>query len=96
MPEILLTPEMLRDEASNLDNKRNTLTEAVNKIKTLVDSLQSGWHGKAQAAFVDSFLGKKAEYDKFATDIEAFSAFMRQYASAMEQQDSSATSGLNF
>ena len=63
MPEIVLTPEMLRSEAQKMTTQKNNLTDTVNKIKTLVDSLEGGWHGKAQQAFVNSFNEKKAVYD---------------------------------
>lgn len=96
MPEILLTPEMLRSEAQKMTTQKNSLTETVNKIKTLVDSLEGGWHGKAQQAFVNSFNEKKAVYDKFAEDMGTFVAFMQGYAASMEQADASAPSGLNF
>lgn len=96
MPEILLSPEILRSESQKLNNQRNQLNEAVAKIKSLVDSLEAGWRGKAQTAFVNSFLEKKATYDKFSTDMEAFATFMSEYASAMETTDDGAISRLNF
>ncbi|MBQ3647085.1 MAG: WXG100 family type VII secretion target [Synergistaceae bacterium] len=96
MPEILLTPELLRSEAGKLGTERTNLDEAVNKIKSLVDSLESGWHGKAQQAFVNSFREKETVYRKFSEDMGAFQAFMQGYASSMEASDSNAPSGLNF
>ena len=96
MPEILLTPELLKGEAQKLSTQRDQLTEAVGKIKTLVDGLESGWHGKAQQAFVNSFNEKKTTYDKFAEDMGAFYQFLTQYAQAMEAADSESTSQLNF
>ena len=96
MPEILLSPEILRSESQKLNNQRNQLNEAVAKIKSLVDSLEAGWHGKAQAKFVSSFMEKKATYDKFSRDMEAFATFMSEYASAMETTDDGSLSRLNF
>ena len=96
MPEISLTPETLRSEASKLGNQRTQLDDAVNKIKTLVQGLEAGWHGKAQQAFVNSFNEKETVYRKFSEDMGAFQAFMEGYAASMEQTDASAPSGLNF
>ena len=96
MPEILLSPEILRSESQKLNSHRNQLNEAVQKIKTLVDSLESGWHGKAQTKFITSFNEKKATYDKFSTDMEAFARFMSEYASAMETTDDGSLSRLDF
>ncbi|MBR0316837.1 MAG: WXG100 family type VII secretion target [Synergistaceae bacterium] len=96
MPEILLTPEQLRSEAGKLRDERTSLDEAVNKIKSFVESLESGWHGKAQQAFVKSFNEKETIYRKFSEDMGAFQAFMEDYANTMENADASAPSGLNF
>ena len=96
MPEIQLTPEMLRSEAQKMNSQRDQLTDTVNKIKTLVDSLESGWHGQTQQAFVNSFNEKKTVYDKFAEDMGGFATFMTNYAAAMENADTSARSSLNF
>lgn len=88
MPEILLTPEMLRSEAEKMNSQREQMTDVVNKIKALVDSLESGWHGQTQQFFVNSFNEKKTIYDKFAEDMLAFATFMKNYAAAMESADS--------
>ena len=96
MPEIQLTPQLLNSEAGKMDTHRENLTGIVNQIQTLVNELQSGWHGKAQQAFVNSFTEKKKVYDTFAEDMLTFSTFMKNYAAAMENADASATSGLNF
>ena len=96
MPEILLSPDTLRSEASKMDSQREQLTDIVMKIKTLVDGLEAGWHGSAQQAFVNSFNDKKPVYDKFAEDMLAFSTFMKQYADAMESTENNSLSQLNF
>ena len=96
MPEIQLTPQMLKDEAEKLSKEQTRLTEIVEKIAALVNALEEGWHGKAQQAFVNSFKDKKTIYDKFASDMGTFSTFMNQYALGMEAADNRAPSGLNF
>ena len=97
MPEILLTPDMLRDEAGKLTSQKTQLDEAVAAIANLVASLEAGWHGKAQQAFVNSFKEKEAVYRRFSNDdLTAFIKFLTDYASAMETTDSGATSLLNF
>ena len=96
MPEILLTPELLRSKANELNITKNLLTEQIDKIQSFVDRLQEGWHGKAQQAFANSFLEKKAVFVQFVEDIGGFIAFMQGYANTMEQADANAPSGLNF
>ena len=96
MPEILLTPDLLREEAGKLTNQKNELDSAVQQIQSLVSSLESGWHGKTQQAFVNSFNEKKSVYDKFSNDMMAFITFMNDYASQMEAADDNSRSILNF
>ncbi len=96
MPEILLTPEMLREESNKLNSQRENLNSTVEAIKNLVDSLEAGWKGKAQDAFVESFRAKKAIYDAFSQDMLGFATFMTSYAAAMEQRDASAPGELTF
>ena len=96
MPEILLTPELLRSNATKLSSQKQELDNAVKSIATLVDSLQGGWHGKAQATFVSSITEKKGVYDKFSADMAEFATFLNNYASAMETTDDGATSRLSF
>ena len=95
MPEILLTPEMLRSEAQKMSTQKNTMQDTVNKVQNSVNQLVSEWHGKTQEAFVNSINEKKAVFDKFAEDMGTFVAFMQGYASSMEQTDSSAASTFN-
>ena len=97
MPEILLTPEMLRSEASKLTQQKAELDNAVEQIKSLVTKLDTQWHGKSQQVFVNSFNGKEAVYRRFSNDdMTAFIKFLNEYANEMENTDSGAVSILNF
>ena len=93
MPEILLTPELLNSEAEKMSQQKTLMQETVSKVQNSVNQLVSEWHGKTQEAFVNSINEKKAVFDKFAeNDMGPFVAFLKGYASSMEQADSTAPS----
>lgn len=96
MPEILLTPELLRSEAQKFTSYQNNLNDAVKQIESLVNKLPDGWRGKAQQAFINSFTEKKSTYDKFSVELGEFAKFMNEYASAMETTDDGSIARLNF
>ena len=97
MPEILLTPEMLTSEAGKIDGFITQLTDTLKAIGSFVESLEGGWHGKAQQAFVNSFKEKEAFYRSFyQEDLPNFSKFLKDYAEQMQATDTESTSLLNF
>ena len=83
--DILLTPENLESEASNLLGNKATLDSIFNQIAQLIAGLISHWHGETQQAFTDSFNQKRTVFDKFAQDMESFAKFMQKYASEMRE-----------
>ena len=95
MPEIQLTPDMLRDEAQKMSQQKTEMQDLVNKVQNSVNQLVSEWHGKAQEAFVNSINEKKTVFDKFAEDMGTFATFMQGYAALMEQTDASAAPTFN-
>ncbi|MBQ3647084.1 MAG: WXG100 family type VII secretion target [Synergistaceae bacterium] len=83
--DILLTPENLLSEASNLLGNKSNLDSIFSQIANLIASLVEHWHGEAQKAFSDSFQQKRTVFDKFSQDMESFAKFMQKYANEMQQ-----------
>ncbi len=88
MPEIMLTPEILRDKAAELRKAQNDQAHIIGRIQRLVDEIWLGWEGKAQESFVKSFNDKKRTYKEFAFDMDKFAHFLAMYAIDMESIDS--------
>ena len=85
--DILLTPENLLSEASNLLNCKSQMDEIFGQIASLIAGLVDQWHGEAQQAFSDSFNQKKTVFEKFAEDMAAFAKFMQDYANKMKETE---------
>lgn len=85
--EILLTPENLMSEASNLLNYKSALDDIFNQIANLIAGFVSHWHGETQTAFADSFNQKRAVFDKFSQDMASFADFMKTYAISMQDTE---------
>lgn len=87
MPEILLTPEHLEEEAGKLERSKMDMDDAFNQIQTLVSGLLDNWHGEAQQAFQTSFEGKKPTFNQLAQDMANFASFMRTYSRHMQDSE---------
>lgn len=87
MADILVTPENLESEASNLMGHKSNLDSIFSEIKSLISGLISHWHGEAQQAFQDSFNQKEPVFTKFSQDMESFANFMKKYAADMRQAE---------
>ncbi|MBQ3447865.1 MAG: WXG100 family type VII secretion target, partial [Synergistaceae bacterium] len=70
--------------SSLLRYKNNRLLSA---IDGLINGLASDWHGEAQEAFMTSYANKKATFQQFSLDMEAFIRFLNEYAQTMEDQE---------
>lgn len=87
MASIKITPENLREEATTLRKHNETHREAYTGMDSLIHNLVSEWTGEAQNAFLATFEGNKASFEKFGTDIDAFAKLMDDTANRMEQTD---------
>ncbi len=87
MPEIMLTPEVLTEKATELGNIQAEQQNVIESIQKLIDDIVSGWEGKAQQAFLNSFNEKKGTYKEFAVDMSSFADFLRSYSQTMEDID---------
>ena len=84
---IRLTPENLRDGAQRLAQAKADNDDVINQIDGLINGLESDWHGEAQEAFMTSYANKKATFQQFSLDMEAFIRFLNEYAQTMEDQE---------
>ncbi len=85
--KIKLTPEALRDGAQRLSQVKADNDDVLNRIDALINGLVAEWHGEAQEAFANSYANKKATFQQFSLDMEAFIRFLNDYARVMEDQE---------
>ncbi len=89
MASIRMTPQELRDTASFLSGKRDEIVNAVNQIKSRVDSTTAEWEGAAQSSFIESFNDMLPMLtENFPQTIEGIESMLTGAADALEQADS--------
>ncbi|MBQ3347393.1 MAG: WXG100 family type VII secretion target [Synergistaceae bacterium] len=81
---VLLTPEELEEEATQLVNTAKRNDDVINTLNSLEAGLLDGWEGDAQRAFLDSYRKKRETFKSFtedmtklANDVKTFAAHMR-------------------
>jgi WXG100 family type VII secretion target len=87
MANIKVTPESLRTQSNALRKYNDTHRQTYGSMDSLVHNLVSEWTGEAQNAFLATFEGNKASFEKFGTDIDTFAKLMDDTANRMEQTD---------
>ncbi len=55
MAQIRITPQELRDTASFIADKRQSLIDEVEVLHTRINDMTANWEGAAQSAFVETF-----------------------------------------
>lgn len=87
MPKILLTPETLKERATQVNQCMEEQKQVISDIAKLIDSLGAGWEGEAYNGFIEAFNSAKPTYEKFAVDLTNFSKFLEEYSNSMELLD---------
>jgi WXG100 family type VII secretion target len=94
MALIKVTPETLHEQAGQLRNFDQEHNDAYLKMQKLVENITTVWEGEAQTAFRNSFDGKRSEFQKFSTDIQAFAKLMDSAADKMAQTEAELKSSM--
>ena len=87
MANIKVTPESLRSHATTLRKHNERHRQTYGSMDSLVHNLVGEWTGEAQSAFLSTFEGNRASFEKFGTDIDTFAKLMDDTANHMEQTD---------
>jgi WXG100 family type VII secretion target len=87
MANIQITPESLRSQAQTLRKFNEEHRSVYGQMDSQVHSLVFDWTGEAQSAFIATFEGNRASFEKFAENIETFAKLMDDTANRMEQAD---------
>lgn len=87
MSLIQITPENLRSQANAIRKCRYEQETNINKLKKLVYSLEDGWKGEAQDAFVIKFQSMDSVYRKLYDVLEQYANLMEKAANEMQSTD---------
>ena len=87
MANIQITPESLRTQAQTLRKYNEEHKTDYGQMDTQVHNLVAEWTGEAQSAFIATFEGNRASFEKFAANIDTFARLMDEAANRLEQAD---------
>lgn len=84
---ILVIPEQLRSDASQVRACAEQDAEIIQKLTNLVLSLDEVWKGEAQTAFVKRFQSARTFFNSFNELLIAYSEMMESTAAKLENAD---------
>ncbi len=89
MAQIRITPQELRDTASFIAKKKETVIQEVQALHTRINDMTANWEGAAQSAFVEIF--EKDLYpiliEKVPQVLEGIECQTKGVADAIEETD---------
>lgn len=91
MAEIRVTPQQLKDKASDLEGFNRQFRAEVEKMVGYEQQLAAMWEGDAQRAFHKAFSDDKAKMDRFAQNIDQYIAALREDAQRYETAENAAS-----
>ncbi len=92
---IQVTPEELRERASEVRNQRARNDEAIANIATLIKGLNEIWSGEAQVAFEGKFNSMQGKFAEFSDHLQNYSVMMDKSADELEAKDKDLSNRIN-
>lgn len=87
--QIRMTPETMRTRASEYTTQANNLQTVINKMDTLLQTLQGEWEGSASEAYAARFSELRPGFVKAKDLIDEISAALKKTAQIVEATDNS-------
>ena len=84
---IKLTPELLREQATQLVSDAERNDQVVTDLDGIVNGLLSGWEGPAQQAFTQSYSQKRQTFVSFTETMRNFAQAIINFADVMEGEE---------
>ncbi len=91
MAEIRVTPQQLKDRATELENYNRKFRAEVEKMVGYEQQLAAMWEGEAQKAFRKAFNDDKLKMERFALNIDKYVMALREDAQRYELAERTAT-----
>jgi len=89
MAMIQVTPETLRQKATDVRTYKGEHDDVIAKLKTLVNGLNETWKGEAQDAFLSKFESMQSTFTNFSDMLEGYAKLMDTAATQLEDTDQS-------
>lgn len=89
MAQIRITPEELRNAASFLEQRLESINGEVGQLKSKIDEVSGDWEGAAQSSFIETFENDMYPIlrDTLPQVIEGICSQLNGAADAIEQAD---------
>ena len=87
MATIKLTPELLEEGATSLQQANQRNEDVINKLDTLIEALNTDWEGEAYQAFSSSYASKRQSFVDLSAEMKKFVVFLRKFAEVMRDQE---------
>lgn len=91
MAEIKVTPQQLKDKATDLETYNRKFRAEVEKMVGYEEQLAGMWEGEAQKAFRSAFNTDKGKMEQFAQNIDRYVQALREDAQRYETAENNAT-----
>lgn len=95
MAVIQVTPEVLKQKASEVRNYRSEHNDVIAKLKTLVNGLNETFKGGAHDAYVAKFESMQSTFTNFSEMLEGYAKLLDDHAVRMKEADDSGAAQIN-
>lgn len=95
MAVIQVTPETLRQKATDVRTYKGEHDDVIAKLKILVNGLNETWKGEAQDAFLAKFESMQSTFTNFSEMLEGYAKLMDAHATRMEQAQQESVTQIN-
>lgn len=86
--QIRITPDTMRQRASQYDAEAANVGEVITKMNTLLTTLQEEWEGAASASYAERFIELRPNFEKAQALITEIADALRATAQTIETTDS--------
>ena len=93
--KIVVTPETLRNNATEIRNEKAKFEETINRMRTIVNSMSGEFEGEAATAYVNNFESYNTSFTQFSELIDSFAQKLDITAQTMEETDAQLASTVN-
>ncbi len=90
--QIRITPDQMRDKATQYRAQADTVNDVIKKLDTLLSQLQSEWEGSASESYAARYQELKPGFQKAEALIREIAAALDSTANIVEETDANIAS----
>ena len=87
MATIQVTPETLREKATEIRTLKSEHDEVMNKMTNLIHALNEQWKGEAQTTFVSKYDSMQSTFTNFSEMLDGYAKLIDASANELEMTD---------